>query len=89
MKPSPTPSTSVSGTLNGAMASGAIDSMDPNRWYFAVTWGLANAMCTTLLRYQDVSGTAGTKLVPGLAELPQVSSNGLVVASSDTITATA
>ena len=40
----------ASGTLTGAMSSGAIDTMDPNRWYFAVTWGLANAMCTTLVR---------------------------------------
>jgi peptide/nickel transport system substrate-binding protein len=67
----------VSGTLTGAMASGAIDTLDPNRWYFAVTWGLANAMCTTLIRYADVSGTAGTKLVPGTADLPVISSNGL------------
>jgi len=59
------------------MASGAIDTLDPNRWYFAVTWGLANAMCTTLIRYGDVSGTAGTKLVPGTANLPTISSNGL------------
>jgi ABC-type transport system substrate-binding protein len=67
----------VSGTLTGAMASGAIDTLDPNRWYFAVTWGLANAMCTTLIRYADVPGTAGTKLVPGTANLPVISSNGL------------
>ena len=74
----PASHTVVSGTLNGAMSSGAIDSMDPNRWYFAVTWGLANAMCTTLVRYADVSGTAGTAIVPGTANLPVVSSNGLV-----------
>ncbi|MGA2208707.1 MAG: ABC transporter substrate-binding protein [Acidimicrobiales bacterium] len=67
----------VSGTLTGAMAAGAIDTLDPNRWYFAVTWGLANAMCTTLIRYKDVSGTAGTTLVPGTANLPTISSNGL------------
>jgi peptide/nickel transport system substrate-binding protein len=65
------------GTLTGAMASGAIDTLDPNRWYFAVTWGLANAMCTTLIRYADVPGTAGTKLVPGTANLPVISANGL------------
>jgi peptide/nickel transport system substrate-binding protein len=68
----------ATGTLTGAMASGAIDSMDPNRWYFAVTWGLANAMCTTLVRYADQPGTAGTQVVPGTASLPTVSSNGLV-----------
>src|SRR5580704_13247566 len=59
----------ATGTLTGAMASGAIDSMDPNRWYFAVTWGLANAMCTTLVRYADKPGTAGTQVVPGTASL--------------------
>jgi hypothetical protein len=51
--------------------------MDPNRWYFAVTWGLSNALCTTLVRYADQPGTAGTQIVPGTAELPKVSSDGL------------
>src|SRR5580693_5482518 len=68
----------ASGTLTAAMASGAIDSMDPNRWYFAVTWGLANAMCTTLVRYADQPGTAGTQVVPGTASLPKITDNGLV-----------
>lgn len=68
----------ATGTLTGAMASGAIDSLDPSRWYFAVTWGIANATCTTLVRYADKPGTAGTQIVPGTASLPKVSSNGLV-----------
>jgi ABC-type transport system substrate-binding protein len=67
----------ASGTLTGAMSSGAIDSMDPNRWYFAVTWGLSNALCTPLVRYADASGTAGTAVVPGIASLPAISKNGL------------
>src|SRR5580698_349584 len=67
----------ATGTLTGAMASGAIDSMDPNRWYFAVTWGLSNALCTPLVRYADASGTAGTAVVPGIASLPKISKNGL------------
>jgi peptide/nickel transport system substrate-binding protein len=67
----------ATGTLTGAMSSGAIDSMDPNRWYFAVTWGLANAMCTTLVRYADKSGASGTQLVPGTAGMPAISKNGL------------
>src|ERR1700691_4422977 len=67
----------ATGTLTGAMASGAIDSMDPNRWYFAVTWGLANAMCTTLVRYADQPDAAGTQLVPGTANMPVISSDGL------------
>jgi peptide/nickel transport system substrate-binding protein len=67
----------ASGTLTGAMSSGAIDTMDPNRWYFAVTWGLANAMCTTLVRYADKPDAAGTQLVPGTASMPAISSNGL------------
>ena len=67
----------ATGTITGAMASGAIDTLDPNRWYFAVTWGLANALCTTLIRYADEPGTPGTQLVPGLADLPVISSNGL------------
>jgi peptide/nickel transport system substrate-binding protein len=70
----PKPGVAV-GTLTGAMASGSIDSLDPNRWYFAVTWGLANAFCTTLVRYADQDTV---KIVPGTADLPTVSSNGLV-----------
>ena len=70
----PKPGVAV-GTLTGAMASGSIDSLDPNRWYFAVTWGLANAFCTTLVRYADQDSV---KIVPGTANLPTVSSNGLV-----------
>jgi peptide/nickel transport system substrate-binding protein len=65
------------GTLTAAMSSGAIDSMDPNRWYFAVTWGLSNALCTPLVRYADQSGTAGTAIVPGIAGLPAISKSGL------------
>jgi peptide/nickel transport system substrate-binding protein len=67
----------ASGTLTAAMSSGAIDTMDPNRWYFAVTWGLANAMCTTLVRYADSPDAAGTQLVPGTASMPTISDNGL------------
>jgi peptide/nickel transport system substrate-binding protein len=67
----------ASGTLTGAMSSGAIDTMDPNRWYFAVTWGLANAMCTTLVRYADKPDAAGTQLTAGTASMPTISSNGL------------
>ena len=67
----------ASGTLTAAMSSGAIDTMDPNRWYFAVTWGLANAMCTTLVRYADQSDAAGTQLVAGTASMPAISSDGL------------
>src|SRR5580700_3562792 len=67
----------ATGTLTGAMASGAIDSMDPNRWYFAVTWGLANAMCTTLVRYADQPDAAGTQLTAGTANMPVISSDGL------------
>jgi peptide/nickel transport system substrate-binding protein len=65
----------ATGTLTGAMASGAIDTLDPNRWYFAVTWGLASGLCTTLVRYAD---TAAVKIIPGTANLPTVTDNGLL-----------
>jgi peptide/nickel transport system substrate-binding protein len=69
------PKTGVAvGTLTGAMASGGIDTLDPNRWYFAVTWGLENALCTTLVRYAD---TEAVKIVPGIANLPVVTDHGL------------
>lgn len=66
----------ATGTLNAAMSSGAIDTIDPNRWWFAVTWGLANALCTTLVRYADKPGVAGTAIVPGTADLPKITDNG-------------
>jgi peptide/nickel transport system substrate-binding protein len=69
----PKPGVAV-GTLTGALASGGIDTLDPNRWYFAVTWGLANALCTTLVRYAD---TEAVKIVPGIANLPVVTDHGL------------
>ncbi|HEX9624392.1 MAG TPA: ABC transporter substrate-binding protein [Streptosporangiaceae bacterium] len=60
------------------MSSGAIDTIDPNRWWFAVTWGLANALCTTLVRYADKPGVGGTDIVPGTASLPKITDNGKV-----------
>jgi peptide/nickel transport system substrate-binding protein len=68
----------ATGTLTAAMSSGAIDTIDPNRWWFAVTWGLANALCTTLVRYADKPGVGGTDIVPGTASLPKISDNGLL-----------
>src|SRR5712691_11783248 len=68
----------ATGTLRGTMSSGAIDTIDPNRWWFAVTWGLANALCTTLVRYGDQPGVAGTQIVPGTASLPKITDNGKV-----------
>jgi peptide/nickel transport system substrate-binding protein len=69
----PKPGVAV-GTLTGAMASGGIDTLDPNRWYFAVTWGLAAGLCTTLVRYAD---TDAVKIIPGTANLPTVTDHGL------------
>jgi peptide/nickel transport system substrate-binding protein len=69
----PKPGVAV-GTLTGAMASGGIDTLDPNRWYFAVTWGLAAGLCTTLVRYAD---TPAVKIIPGTANLPVVTDHGL------------
>ncbi len=65
-----------SGTIKVGMAKGDIDSMDPQRWYYAATWGLANGLCTTLVRYDDKPGADGVKLVAGLADLPKVSADG-------------
>src|SRR3954454_2459445 len=66
----------ATGTINVGMAKGDIDSIDPNRWWAAITWGLANGLCTTLLRYADQAGAAGVELVPGLADMPTVSADG-------------
>jgi peptide/nickel transport system substrate-binding protein len=64
------------GIINVGMAKGDIDSIDPNRWWAAITWGIANGLCTTLLRYADEPGQAGVELVPGLADMPEVSADG-------------
>lgn len=64
------------GVVKVGMAKGDIDSIDPNRWYAAITWGLANGLCTTLLRYDDKAGNAGVNVVPGLADMPTVSADG-------------
>src|SRR3954454_10310173 len=66
----------ATGTINVGMAKGDIDSIDPNRWWGAIRWGLGNGLCTTLLRYADQAGAAGVELVPGLAHLPPVSPDG-------------
>lgn len=73
----PATSATPTGEIKVGMAKGDIDTLDPNRWYFAATWGLANALCTTLVRYDDKPGADGVKIVPGLADLPTVSSDGL------------
>ena len=67
------------GEIKVGMAKGDIDTLDPNRWYFAATWGLANGLCTTLVRYDDKAGDDGVKIVPGLADMPTVSADGLPV----------
>ena len=58
------------------MAKGDIDSIDPNRWWAAITWGLANGLCTTLLRYADQAGAAGVELVPGWRTCRRCSADG-------------
>jgi ABC-type transport system substrate-binding protein len=58
------------------MAPGDIDNLDPQHWYFAATWALSNALCTPLLHFGDQPGLGSVKLVPGLANLPQVSDGG-------------
>src|SRR5262245_60515899 len=65
------------GEVKVGMAKGDIDTLDPNRWYFAATWGLANALCSTLVRYDDKPGADGVKVVAGLADMPTVSADGL------------
>jgi ABC-type transport system substrate-binding protein len=72
----PADKTNPNGVIKVGMAKGDIDSIDPNRWYAAITWGLANGLCTTLLRYDDKAGNAGVNVVAGLSDMPTVSSDG-------------
>jgi ABC-type transport system substrate-binding protein len=63
--------------VNVALFSGGIDSLDPAKWYYSVTWSIANITCTTLLVYPDKAGNAGKQLVGGLATgLPKISKGG-------------
>src|SRR2546423_4332 len=63
--------------VNVALFSGGIDSLDPAKWYYSVTWSIANITCTTLLVYPDRPGNAGKQLVGGLATgLPAISKGG-------------
>jgi ABC-type transport system substrate-binding protein len=60
-----------------ALFAGSIDHLEPARWYYAVTWSIANLTCTTLLVYPDKAGEAGKELVGGLATgLPKISAGG-------------
>ena len=60
-----------------AMAAGSIDHLEPGLWYFASTWRLAFATCTPLVTFPDQQGEDGKQVVRGLAELPEVSADGL------------
>jgi ABC-type transport system substrate-binding protein len=66
------------GTIKVALGTSSIDHMDPALWYYATTWTIADATCTTLLRYPDKAGQPGTVLVPGLAQLPTGTKNDTV-----------
>jgi peptide/nickel transport system substrate-binding protein len=56
-----------------------IDYLDPQQAYTGQSWWAMWNVYETLLTYQHVSGPAGYKLVPGLAQsLPTISKNGKV-----------
>jgi peptide/nickel transport system substrate-binding protein len=58
------------------MAAGSIDHLDPHLAYYASSWRVVWMTCTPLLTLADASGEDGKKIVPGLAELPTMSSDG-------------
>jgi peptide/nickel transport system substrate-binding protein len=64
------------GTIKVGMPAGAIDHLEPTLWYFATSWEVAYATCTPLVTFPDTSDPAGVKVVPGLAEKPQISADG-------------
>ena len=54
-----------------------VDSMDPALAYEPLSWQLLYATCAKLLNYPDRSGTAGSQLVPEVAQsLPTISDGG-------------
>ncbi len=59
------------------MPAGAIDHLEPTLWYYATTWEIAYATCTPLMTFEDTSGAAGVKPIPGVGQQPTVSDGGL------------
>lgn len=68
------------GEATVGLAAGGIDHLEPALWYFQNTWQIGYVTCTTLIRYPDLAGEAGTKLEAGLADLPVVSADGTTYA---------
>jgi peptide/nickel transport system substrate-binding protein len=65
------------GTVTVGLPAGGIDHLEPTLWYFQTSWQVAYATCTPLMTFADSSGPAGGKAVPGLADQPTVSADGL------------
>ena len=64
------------GTMHGASLAFP-DYLDPGLSYTLEGWNAMQNAYTPLLTYEHASGTAGTKLIPGLAKsLPQISDGG-------------
>ena len=73
---SSTTSSKTGGTLTEVMGT-APDYLDPNLSYTSQGWELQWPIYTGLLTYAHANGTAGAKIIPGLAEsLPKISSDG-------------
>ena len=64
------------GEVTVGLNPGGIDHLDPALWYFQTTWEIGYATCTTLVTYPDKADTTGEDIVAGLADMPQVSSDG-------------
>jgi peptide/nickel transport system substrate-binding protein len=70
-------STQAVGTLKAVIDT--VDFLDPQQAYTGQAWWAMWNVYETLITYKHVSGGAGYRLVPGLAQsLPTVSSNGRV-----------
>lgn len=57
------------------MAAGSIDHLDPHLAYYAASWRLVWMACTPLLTLADAAGEGGKQIVPGVAELPEISAD--------------
>jgi peptide/nickel transport system substrate-binding protein len=65
------------GSAKVGLPAGGIDHLEPALWYFATTWEIAFATCTTLVTFPDAEGQPGDQVVGGLADLPTISSDGM------------
>jgi ABC-type transport system substrate-binding protein len=63
------------GTFKGMFATD-VDFVDPSLAYYVHSMRIQNAIGANLVRFSDAEGSAGSRIVPEVAQLPLVSADG-------------